>query len=164
MGSRPSRFPKAIAFLRRPQCHDIVAGTATLALLALSGCGNGTVTANGHITIEGKPASGGRLSLTPVGGGPRAFSLIDKDGAFALRSGDDSLGAVPGSYYVFLDQPLDEQTRRQYARELAGQLDVNQFSFTFECPRDKPRGVGDREADAVDVALARHAGNVARVR
>lgn len=119
-----------------------IAGIAHVAALVItlttSGCSEGTVVANGHVTIEGKPASGGRLSLTPVGGGARAFSNVDDTGAFALRSSDGAIGAYPGSYRVFFQQPLDAQTRKNVARELSGELAADEFMISYRGPRDKP--------------------------
>jgi len=118
---------------RRPWTAFFITSAA---LLAMPGCRDGTVVANGHVLIEGAPASGGRLMLMPVAGGMRAFSLVDENGAFALRMGD-TLGAIPGEYRLALDQPLDAKSRAEFAKELAGQLSVDDMTVIYRGPRDK---------------------------
>ena len=111
--------------------------TALAVLVAAAGCDQGTVVANGHVMVEGQPVSSGRLSLTPLGGGPRAFSAVAEDGAFSLRATGEARGAVPGSYRVFFQQPLDAQTRTRIARKVAGQLAPDELTVSYRSPRDK---------------------------
>jgi hypothetical protein len=85
--------------------------------------------------IEGKPATGGRLTLTPVGGGPRAFSAIDNDGRFLLRSSNGATGAFPGSYRVFFQQPLDSATKTSVMRELRGEVSADELTVIYRGPR-----------------------------
>ena len=103
----------------------------------LAGCGDGTVTVRGHVLVDGQPATGGRLSLNPVTKGPRAFSMVTDEGEFALRASGGAKGAFPGQYRVFFQQPLDAATRSRLARELAGQLSVDELTLSYRSPRDK---------------------------
>jgi hypothetical protein len=86
--------------------------------------------------IEGKPATSGRLTLTPLGGGPRAFSAVDNDGAFVLRSSNGATGAFPGSYRVFFQQPLDAATKSSVMRELRGEVSADELTVTYRGSRE----------------------------
>jgi hypothetical protein len=111
--------------------------------------------ANGHVQIDGKPAAHGRLSLMPIGGGPRAFSNVDETGAFELRSSTGDSGAFPGSYRVVYQMPVDEPTRRSLQRELAGELAADELSVIYRGPRENPLVIpesGDEDL-AVDIRL-----------
>jgi len=141
----------------RRRCR-VLSWAAAIGLLGICGCGDGTVTANGHVTVEGKPASGGRLTLDPVEGGPQAFSLVAEDGAFALRVAGKNRGARPGSYYVSFEQPLDETARSQFARQLAGQLDANELSLSYLGPRDKPLVIPETGDENLNVEIRKEEG------
>jgi hypothetical protein len=103
-------------------------------LIPLAGCSDGAVKANGRVLIEGENASGGRVLLTPIGGGTAAFSLVGERGEFALRSGSERLGAQPGNYRILFQRPLSPETRAQLARELAGQIRPEELTETFRAP------------------------------
>jgi hypothetical protein len=105
--------------------------------MVAAGCGDGSVTARGHVMIEGEPASGGRIMLSPVGRGPKAFSAVTEEGEFALRTGSKALGAFPGSYRVTLFQPLDDAARQRLGGQLAGQLSADEFTVVYRGPRDR---------------------------
>jgi hypothetical protein len=152
------RFPKPIALVCSRRRRPLAFWGASILLLTYAGCGDGSVVAKGHVLIEGKPASGGRLMLTPIGGGPHAFSLVTDEGAFALRTGGDAPGAFPGSYRVSFHQPLDPQTRKRYARELAGQLAVDDFTLSYECPRDKPLVIPDSGDENLVIEISQDQG------
>lgn len=120
---------------------------------SLTGCNDGTVVANGRVLVEGLPTKGGRLTLSPVGGGPRAFSLVTDEGQFALRMRSDSLGAMPGNYLVSYNRPVDAATRQILARELRNQLAVDDFTETFDGPRDKPLVVPEQGSEELTVDI-----------
>ncbi|MGD9635459.1 MAG: hypothetical protein AB7G28_00505 [Pirellulales bacterium] len=129
-----------------------------IASMLLSGCSDGTVVANGRVLVEGQPSKGGRLTLSPVGGGPRAFSLVTDDGQFALRSRSDSLGAKPGTYLVSYDRPIDPATRESLKRELRGQLSPDDFTEVFTGPRDKPLVIPEQGSDELTIDIRHSAG------
>jgi hypothetical protein len=122
-----------------------------LLILAAVGCGDGTVDATGRVTIEGQPAAGGRLTLSPIGGGSRAFCLVTEEGEFALRARSDASGAVPGSYRITFRQPLDADSRARLASELAGQFAVDNMTVMYFGPSDQPLVIP--EAGSQDLAI-----------
>ena len=87
-------------------CLRLVAFAATAALL--SGCGPSrmkTVEVKGAVSVDGKPAPKGILSLSPTDpktGIPNATGQIDGSGNVALSSYPGKSGVVPGSYQVYL--------------------------------------------------------------
>lgn len=127
-------------------------------LASLAGCSDGNVIANGRVLVEGQPTKGGRLTLSPVGGGPRALSLVTDDGQFALRTRGDSLGAKPGDYLVSYARPVDPATRQSMARELRGQLSVDDFTEVFTGPRDKPLLIPPTGAEDIVINIRRSEG------
>jgi hypothetical protein len=141
----------------RGRRHRLVCWAVSLLLLSAAGCSDGTVVANGRVLLEGEAVSGGRLLLTPIGGGPQAFSLVTEGGAFALRATGDSLGAFPGSYRVSFHQPLDAKARAQIGRELAGQLAADELSVSFRGPRDQPLVIPDAgdENLVIDISVGK---------
>lgn len=83
--------------------------TASLIALcaALTGCGKGgpdrpaVFPAKGQITIDGKPATTGRLTLTPVKPDPKqpgAIGKVGSDGTFQLSTFADADGAAEGEF------------------------------------------------------------------
>ncbi|MEX2092082.1 MAG: hypothetical protein WD971_05365 [Pirellulales bacterium] len=126
--------------------------------MATSGCGDGTVPANGHLSIEGQRASGGRLMLTRIGGGPQAFSLVTEEGEFALRASGDARGAFPGSYRVSFHHPLDPKSRGQFARELKGELAVDELTESFRGPRDTPFVIPEEGDENLAIDVRQSAG------
>ena len=137
--------------------------SALWSVLAAAGCGGDTVVATGHVMIEGKPATGGRLSLTPVGGGSRAFAAVAEDGAFVLRSTEDPAGIPPGSYRVFFRQPLDAQMRQVIARDLAGEIAPDELMVGYRGPRDEPLVVPEGGDEKLLIDIRRQQGWVRRV-
>lgn len=74
---------------------------------ALTGCGKGgpdrpaVFPAKGQITIDGKPATTGRLTLTPVKPDPKQPAAIGKvgpDGTFQLSTFAEADGAAEGEF------------------------------------------------------------------
>jgi hypothetical protein len=76
---------------------------ALLALVALSasGCGKGTVTVEGAVTLDGQPVPGATVLFMPEGGNGRAASaLTDDDGNFRVTTYEEGDGALPGHYRI----------------------------------------------------------------
>jgi hypothetical protein len=134
----------------------VLAGAIVLSCAA--GCGDGTVAAKGHVNIEGERATGGRLMLTPIGGGKPAFSLVAEDGAFALRTGGDTLGAYPGTYRVLLIGPLEGALRERVARELAGELRTEELSVSYRGPSNAPLVIPEEGDEAIMVDIRQSGG------
>lgn len=111
------------------------------------GCGERTVVANGHILVEGEPASGGRLSLSPTGDGPRAHSIVGDDGSFVLQTSQGTAGAFPGDYRVTFQHQLDQRARKLVANRVRGELDVDEINVIYRSARDKPFAIPDAGSD-----------------
>jgi hypothetical protein len=59
---------------------------ATVVLLTIAGCGDGTHSVSGTVTFEGKPVSTGSITFEAADGGPGVASSGIKDGKYELRS------------------------------------------------------------------------------
>ncbi|QDV34826.1 hypothetical protein [Tautonia plasticadhaerens] len=69
-----------------------------------------TVPAKGQVTKGGQPVASGILVFVPVldGGSDQQATSAVQSGSFALVSGGDKDGAMPGSYRVELQNDLGE--------------------------------------------------------
>lgn len=95
--------------LLRSVCSSLI-----LALLVpvASGCGGSAakppeekiVPASGVVQLDGKPAAGIRLRLTPASDGPKtvggAYAITKDDGKFTVIHWSNKEGVVPGAYVV----------------------------------------------------------------
>jgi len=70
--------------------------------LAVSGCGgDGKVSVNGVVTLDGQPIEGAIVTFIPVAKeGQIAHGTTDKEGAFQLTTTKPNDGALPGEYKV----------------------------------------------------------------
>lgn len=75
----------------------------------LNGCGSGdtrnlpaTVTATGHVYLDGKPVEGAAVVFIPenIDTGYPAQAISNAQGYFELQAFDKKKGAVPGNYVV----------------------------------------------------------------
>ena len=69
--------------------------------LAVSGCGgDGKVSVNGVVTLDGQPIEGAIVTFIPVAKdqGQIAHGTTDKEGAFQLTTTKPNDGAFPGEY------------------------------------------------------------------
>jgi hypothetical protein len=83
------------------RCPNFVAiGLALLVCVSISGCG-GTYDASvsGAVTLDGNAVPRGTVAYIPAGGGPAAYSPIQENGSYSLRTGRES-GLPPGEYLV----------------------------------------------------------------
>jgi hypothetical protein len=142
----------------RSRCWNLCYGVACLVILAAAGCSDGTVDARGRVLIDGAPVVGGRLLLTPVAGGPRAFSLVTPEGEFALRTAGESEGAFPGSYRMTLYQPLGEKLKAQLTRELAGELAATDMTAVYRGPREQLLVIPADGSDQLEIDVRASAG------
>ena len=71
-----------------------------LFLISLAGCG-GTYdsSAEGVVTLDGKPLSFGWVAFHRQAGGPAAYSPIEADGTYTVRTGSE-VGLPSGDYQV----------------------------------------------------------------
>jgi hypothetical protein len=53
-------------------------------------------TVQGTVTIDGELANRGSVTFHPVDNGPTAYATIQKDGSYALRTGQGPIGKVDG--------------------------------------------------------------------
>lgn len=74
---------------------------ARFALLAgvCLGCGGLESSVSGVITVDGEPASSGRVAFEPVAGGKMASARIGDAGRYQLQS-NQTAGLAPGEYRV----------------------------------------------------------------
>jgi hypothetical protein len=107
-----------------------------LAVLTSLGCSRGdkwtknlpeTVTAEGVVTLDGKPVEGASLIFAPVDPtGYAANDLTDSRGRFSLNAFPSKPGAVPGEYQVGVSKTVEMSAgavpaqRRQALGEDAG--------------------------------------------
>lgn len=79
--------------------------TASLALAAVVGCGNGLASVSGTVTFNSQPVVGGSENYGTVsfyreqGGGAPAVGIIDETGRYSLNTGSQE-GVAPGTYLV----------------------------------------------------------------
>jgi hypothetical protein len=72
-------------------------------VVVLSGCGGPSyVKVTGRITHKGQPVPSTQVRFVPDTGERPSTGLTDDDGAFTLRSSRTQMGALRGSYVVFL--------------------------------------------------------------
>lgn len=90
---------------------------ALSATLLLAGCSGieppssakfSTVPAKGQVTNDGQPVADGILIFEPIvdGGSMQQATSVIEAGSFALISGGDKEGAMPGKYRVSLEDTL----------------------------------------------------------
>jgi hypothetical protein len=78
-----------------------LAGAAALFLAGMSGCGSGTKTVKGTVTLNGEPFAGAAVTYHPVDpGGRPANGTTDASGNFSLGTYKPGDGALPGAYRV----------------------------------------------------------------
>jgi len=75
--------------------HLAICGIAA----AVVGCGAYDATVNGVVRFAGKEVPTGTVSFTPQNAGPTAFSVIQPDGKYSLRTGREE-GLPAGPYAV----------------------------------------------------------------
>lgn len=77
-------------------------------IVALTGCGgiinSGPVSVTGKVTYNGKPVTGGVVTLIPVSPtkGQKVEAPIEEGGTFQLTSSSPGKGVVPGEYFITL--------------------------------------------------------------
>src|SRR5262249_24214399 len=83
-----------------------------VALCAPLGCSSGPklVKVQGVVTLDGQPLPGATVSFVPVGEGPTANGLTDKEGNFQLGTYSTSDGAAPGQYKVIVTKEYGQAT------------------------------------------------------
>jgi hypothetical protein len=86
-------------------------------LVLLAGCGPGTSTVSGTVTIDGQPLDGGVISLVPAeaGGEPATAEVVQ--GKYALR-------LKPGKKHVQISAPQVVGQRKEYKGEGAPLVDI----------------------------------------
>jgi hypothetical protein len=83
---------------------------AAVALLAAVGCGGGTATVGGVVTLDGKPLEGAVVTFSPTGGDPNggvggSSGRTDAEGRYTLRTViDDKPGAAVGKHRVVISK------------------------------------------------------------
>lgn len=80
--------------------HFSATAVSLLVLVTVSGCG-GTydATVSGAVTLDGNAVPRGTVAYHPAGGGPAAYSPIQENGEYSLRTGREA-GLPPGDYQV----------------------------------------------------------------
>lgn len=139
--------------------HRLAYATVGLVLVgSMVGCGDGSVVANGTVTVGGSPVSGGRLSVTPVGGGPRFFSGVGQDGTFILRNAEMN-GALPGTYRISFRQPIDGKMKAKIAPSLkAVGASVDEYTLSYEAPANLTLTIPESGSESLEIAIDMKAG------
>jgi hypothetical protein len=98
-----------------------------IGLLLAVGCGPDTshlpktVTADGIVTLDGKPVEGAQVVLVTEGENSNgAFGATDASGRFSLRAFEQKEGAIPGSYKVQISKTIVKQLSPAEATNLDG--------------------------------------------
>jgi len=132
-------------------CHWMLIALAA----ALAGCGKSgpdrppVVPAKGQITIDGKPATTGRLTLTPVKPDPKqpgAIGRVQSDGTFQLSTFGEGDGAAEGEFDATLRPdattmgavPAVKPVRLTIRKDGAGK--VGDLSVAFESAKKAAPG------------------------
>jgi hypothetical protein len=129
-----------------------------LALGLSSGCGEVTVPASGRVSIDGKSAPLGRLTLNPVGEGQRAYAVVGSNGLFALRTSEGDMGAVPGDYRVVFQHPVGEQDRVSLTEKVAGELSTSEVTIVYRSAADQPFVIPDSGSDDLEIEIRQSSG------
>jgi len=126
---------------RRPTANRL--GMLSL-LTVLVGCGTGdAVQVTGQLLLAGKPVSGGRVTLLPIGDGKRAQSLVTESGDFAFRT-EGNLGVVPGTYRIMYvsafrpERPLG-----------ANQVSAEELSVIYQSPANEPIEIAPEQTEGL---------------
>lgn len=122
-----------------------------LAVMA-SGCGSDLVPAQGELLVDGQPANGGQLFLTPVAGGSRAAAMVSPEGTFALRM-EGEAGVLPGDYHVSYRHAMDKSTQERLAKQLAGRLTSSEMTVSYTSPRDAPLTVPASGSETLKIEI-----------
>jgi hypothetical protein len=130
-----------------------------LTLLCLAsmatGCGeSGMVEAAGKIKVAGQPATGGRITLTPVSAGERSQSLIAEDGAFLLRT-KGVVGAKPGAYQVIYTRLASEE---KGAKDRIGDMAAQEITVMYRSPAAQPLAIPENDVSDLEIDVNIHSG------
>lgn len=68
--------------------------------------GPALVKAKGQVLQQSNPLAGASLQFVPTGGtaGPGSYAVTDADGNFEVRTGNNQVGAPPGTYKVVISK------------------------------------------------------------
>ncbi len=72
------------------------------ATLTIAGCGSGTVSVKGVVTLDGVPLPKAAVSFVPLGEGRPAYGQTDANGNFRLTTFKADDGVLPGEYKVLV--------------------------------------------------------------
>lgn len=72
--------------------------------LLLMGCGGGTRSVRGVVTLDGAPVAGATVLFMPDGPGHPASGFTSSDGTFRLTTYKEDDGALPGNYRVLIQK------------------------------------------------------------
>ena len=128
------------------RCRLDFASLIMFGLAAAVGCDDGKVNIKGQIQINGQPADGGELLLSPMVKGPRAFSYVDGDGQFVLQS-DGQIGATPGVYKVLYRREVDEAEREKLPARLRSKITSSAITISYSSPSEFELKVTEEGAD-----------------
>src|SRR5688572_19577036 len=81
-------------------------GCCLLTLIALAGCGKGTVDFQAQVTLDGKPLSGAAVTLIGTGDvrNRPATGISDEKGMVRFTTFQSEDGALPGEYKVLVSK------------------------------------------------------------
>jgi len=105
-----------------------------------SGCGAGTTSVSGVVTLDGKPVEGASVSFTPVaekdGGVGGSYGKTDAEGRYTLRTvAGDRTGAAVGKHKVTITlSKSDPNNPEGAAKELIPAKYNTKSELTFDVP------------------------------
>jgi hypothetical protein len=99
---------------RRRRCWGWVGRFSSVLLLTavLTGCGDGSASVSGRLTLDGQPLAGSNqvratVMFYPESGGAPAAALADEQGRYRLATGA-RMGLAPGNYLVVISATESE--------------------------------------------------------
>lgn len=120
--------------------RQLISGLLVAVAAAVSGCGGGTASVSGVVTLDGKPVEGASVSFAPVsgdgGGIGGSYGKTDAQGRYELRTvvGDRS-GAAPGKHKVTISLSKPDPKNPEGAEKNLIPAKYNTKSdLTFEVP------------------------------
>lgn len=138
--------------------NSTIGATVLCCCVTFAGCHDGTVEAKGQVIVDGNPAARGRLTLSPVGGGERAFAMVADDGTFSLMTSEGAEGAIPGAYRANFQQVLDAKTRSILANQLSDEISAGEINVLYENKNGDPVMIPESGTDNLEIDIRENLG------
>lgn len=124
-----------------------------LGVVFLAGCDSGAVPVSGTISLEGEPLVNGRIILSPLEKGPKAYGVL-ADGKFQLRCDESKEGAMPGSYRALVTyQPELSDLQKSKLGRMASGLDAAELTISHSSPKKVPIVIPEEGTDSLAIDI-----------